>query len=145
MKNFKIFFTILGVAFLVACGGANQSSKKSPDKEQDTEKIVEKPKDSLTLAAERRAEQAAIDKKWMENDQKKIGDLFDEWGMTSKQINRFVIESRNNNNAWKEENPDEIMTMFDKRAIRDRTMHNILDPTQMNEYLKWTQEIDSKD
>ena len=144
MKKIKFFLPILGVAFLMACGGANKSSKAGAELGQDTAEIVEKPKDSITLAAERKAEQARIDRIWMENDQSKMGDLFDELGMTEKQVNRFVIESRNNERFWREENPDKIMTLPERRALRDKTMHNILNPTQMNEYLQWTQKIDEK-
>ena len=142
MKNFKIFFTLFGVVVLMACGGANKSSSNRLGDDQDIEEIVEKPKDSLTLAAERRAEEAAIDKRWIENDQKKMGALFSTLGMTSKQINRYVIEFRNNTAAWREANPEEVMTIFQRRSVRDRTMHNILSSDQMNDYLQWTQEID---
>ena len=126
----------------MACGSVSEASKTNLSSEQDKTEIVEK--DSVTLAKERNEEQARIDRIWMENDQSKIGDLFESLRMSEIQINRFVVEARNNERAWKEDNPDEIMTLPQRRALRDKTMHNILNPSQMNEYLMWTQKIDEK-
>ena len=142
MKKVKFFLPLLGVTVLLACGSVSESSKTNLSSEQDKTEIVEK--DSVTLAKERNEEQARIDRIWMENDQSKIGDLFESLRMSEIQINRFVVEARNNERAWKEDNPDEIMTLPQRRALRDKTMHNILNPSQMNEYLMWTQKIDEK-
>lgn len=142
MKKVKFFLPLLGVTVLLACGSVSEASKSNLSSEQDKTEIVEK--DSVTLAKERNEEQARIDRIWMENDQSKIGDLFESLRMSEIQINRFVVEARNNERAWKEDNPDEIMTLPQRRALRDKTMHNILNPSQMNEYLMWTQKIDEK-
>jgi len=142
MKKVKFFLPLLGVTVLLACGSVSEASKTNLSSEQDKTEIVEK--DSVTLAKERNEEQARIDRIWMENDQSKIGDLFESLRMSEIQINRFVVEARNNERAWKEDNPDEIMTLPQRRALRDKTMHNILNPSQMNEYLMWTQKIDEK-
>lgn len=142
MKKVKFSLPLLGVTVLLACGSVSEASKTNLSSEQNKTEIVEK--DSVTLAKERNEEQARIDRIWMENDQSKIGDLFESLRMSEIQINRFVVEARNNERAWKEDNPDEIMTLPQRRALRDKTMHNILNPSQMNEYLMWTQKIDEK-
>lgn len=134
MKNLKIFFLILGVALLAACGGTkDHSSKKGIGVENDSLAEYDGPND------------IALENEWIANTRDAMKKLFADMNMTAKQASRFEVEFRNSSTLWRKENPGKVRTLDERRATRDKLMYRILSHDQMDIYVQWTQEIEEKE